>query len=133
MALWIRTVDPVSGRGWDITDQVDNLVWSSTNPGGDERASFSLLRDWFAGAPSIAQGNVVRVGDNLDVLWTGRIEENDRQVQSALQIGVTAYGLGIRLKDQNDYREIIVDRDLSQWRGASVQRKINNATTGATE
>lgn len=113
---------------WDITPYVEGLSWSSTNPGGDERATFKLKREWFSGAPEIAQGNTLQITDSIYVLWQGRIEENDRDISNTEEIGVTAYGMGVRLKDTT-FQRIYVDRDLSHWEPASVQRRLNLANS----
>jgi hypothetical protein len=112
MTLRVSTLGSYST---DLTDRISGLNYSNVNPGGDEVCTFELLRSWFAGAPEIAQGTIIRVTDGLDVLWQGRIEENDRRVANAEAIGVTAYGLGVRLKDDGTFMQIYVDRDASKW------------------
>jgi hypothetical protein len=124
--LRVTTLAPDGTEAYDLTDKVDGLSWSSVNPGGDERCTFELKRKWFAGAPEIAQMKLVRVTCGLDILGQFRIEENDRAVADSEKIGVTAYGLGNRLKDSDANRLLIVDRDLSQWRGAGLARQIQN-------
>lgn len=117
--LWVRNI---SG-GYDLTNDIEGLSWSSVNPGGDERAGFVFKRPWYAENPEIAKGNVIRIGWGLDVLFQGRIEEYDRGGEASEEIQVTAYGLGARLKD-NTMREIYVERDLSQWQyGIPASRK----------
>src|SRR4051812_2842734 len=124
MGIRLQTITP-SGTGYDLTDQAEGLSWSSVNPGGDERCTFALKRHWFAGAPEVSMGNTVRVTDGLSVLWQGTIDENDRAVADSEQIGVTANGKGVALRDDSTYREIIVDRDLSRWGDAGVARRIS--------
>jgi len=127
----IRLTTFRGSQAWDLTEYAEGLSWSSVDPGGDERASWQLKRSWFAGAPEVAQGNVVWVTDGLDVLWAGRIEENNRRGDSTEMIGIEAFGLGVRLKDETEPM-IFVDRDLSRWQGPSVQRQIN-LVTGAID
>lgn len=110
----IHVVTVGQGRTYDLSGLAEGLRYSNVNPGGDERCTFELKRSWFAGAPEISIGNVVRVADGVNVLWQGRAEENDRQVANAEMIGVTAFGSGVALKD-SAYPEIYVDRDLSAW------------------
>ncbi|HEY0391023.1 MAG TPA: hypothetical protein VGC63_04875 [Solirubrobacterales bacterium] len=112
----------VSGS-YDITDDIEGLNWSSVNPGGDETCTFTLKRSWFASSPEIERGNLLRVMDGIDVLWQGRVEETDRSGESTEQIGVTAYGLGARLKD-TFMQEIYVSGDLGEWTEASAQWRI---------
>jgi hypothetical protein len=110
----VATTEQGAGIGYDLTDQIEGLTWSSINPGGDESCSFILKRSWFADSPEIERGNLLQVLDGVDVLWRGRVEEADRGGDSTETIGVTAYGLGARLKDST-LREIYVDPDLSKW------------------
>ncbi len=115
-----------TGRGYDISAEVEDVRWSSVNPGGDERCTFSFKRPWFAENPEIARGNLLRVQSGLDVLWQGRIEERDRSGGEAEGISVTAYGLGARLKD-GSLQEIFLDRDLAGWGEPSTSRQLNLA------
>lgn len=114
MAIQVRTIGIGPGVSADLTDLVVGLRWSSINPGGDELASFQIKRQWFSGAPEIAQGNLLCISDGLSCLWYGRIGENDRAVSDSEMIGVTAYGLGVRLKD-TVMTEVYVDRDPTAW------------------
>lgn len=113
----------VTGQEWDLTRNVGGLQWSSSLPGGDETASFTLKRAWYSGAPEISMGNQVRIVDGLDELFRGRIEENDRAVEESERIGVVAHGSGIVLRDST-FQEIYVDSDVSHWTGPSVQLKL---------
>lgn len=117
----VTTKNPTGG-GYDITSMIDGLSWSSVNPGGDETASFTFRRPWSRDNAEIARGSVVAITDGFELLWTGRIEEHDRGGDQTEEVAVTAYGLGIRLKD-NTMTEIYVDRDLGQWGEWSVTRR----------
>lgn len=122
--IWVRNI---SG-GYDLTNRISNLRWANERPRGDRDASFVLHEKWGTSVPEIDKGAVIHIGDGIDVLWAGRIEEHDRGGDRDEQIAVTAYGLGVRLKDST-MQEIYVDRDLDAWGPFSVQRKINlNAT-----
>jgi hypothetical protein len=110
----VAITDDRTGQGYDLTDHIEGLNWSSVNPGGDETCTFTLKRSWFAGSPEIERGNLLRVMDGVDVLWQGRVEEAERGGESTEHIGVTAYGLGARLKDTT-MQEIYIDQDLSRW------------------
>jgi hypothetical protein len=121
------------GPGHDLTDDISALGYSNVRPGGDERCTFTYHRPWASSVPEINKGNLVRVLDGIDVLWQGRIEEQDRGGDDDEQIAVTAYGLGARLKD-NQLRIIYVDTDLSHWEGMSVQERLNLIdTTGPSD
>lgn len=121
MSIRVITTNPTGGS-YDITDLIDNLSWSSTNPGGDERCSFTFKRSWFSDNPEIAKGAKVRVEDGLQRLWSGRIEERSRGGQSSEEITVTCYGPGQVLKD-NLMSMIYVDRELSGWVDPSRNRR----------
>lgn len=116
-----------SGRGFDLSDEVEGLSFTNSNPGGDEFCSFTLHRSWFAENPEVGRGDILRVIAGIDVLWTGRIEDTDRSTGDAETIGVTAYGLGNRFADVT-FAEIYVDRDLSRWEGIPNERveKLGN-------
>ncbi len=126
MPITVRILRPSKTIAYDVTDRVEGLQYSNVNPGGHERCTFTLKGDWGAGFPEVQRGNIVRVEDGLQELFTGRIDEQDPQLQDAEQVSVTAYGLGIRMKDDL-MREIYVDSDMSRWQGPSVARRITLA------
>ena len=131
MAIRVITTNPTGG-GYDITDRIEGLSWSSTNPGGDERASFTFKASWFSENPEIAKGSKVRIEDGLQRLWSGRIEERSRGTDTTETITVTCYGPGQALKD-NLMSMIYVDRDLSGWADPSRQRRYDILSGGFTE
>jgi hypothetical protein len=119
----LRSFD-AQGRGYDLTPWADGLSWSSVNPGGDEICSFRLAREWFSGAPEVKKGNRLEVQSGPEVLWRGRIEESEGEVDSIEQIGVTAYGSGIALRD-GAMTEIYVDAELAAFANPpSVSRQL---------
>jgi hypothetical protein len=117
------------GKGFDLTDDAQGLVYSNVNPGGDENCTFTLARSWFAENPELGKGNLLLIVAGIDVLWMGRIEETDRATGDQEQIAVTAYGLGNRLSD-NTMREIYIDSQLGKWGEVSSQRKIEVINAG---
>lgn len=119
------------GQGYDISAEIEDVRYSSVNPGGDERCTFTFHRSWFADNPEIARGNLLRVMSGIDILWQGRIEERDRSGGESETITVTAYGLGARLKD-GSFREIFIDRSLGKWGEPSTQRKAGLLASGTT-
>jgi hypothetical protein len=116
--IWVRNI---SG-GYELTDRIEGLGWSSVNPGGDESATFTFRGDWTTALPEIARGDTIHIGDGLDVLWQGRIEEHDRGGTDTPTVGVTAYGLGARLKD-GTFTEIFRDADMTAWTGTARTRR----------
>ncbi len=127
MGIRVLILRPDLTRAYDVTDRIEGLQWSNVNPGGHERAAFMLKGSWGAGFPEARRGNIVRIEDGGQELFTGRIDEQDPQAADAEQVSITAYGLGVRLKDDT-MREIYVDRDVSKWRGPSLARKIAAAS-----
>jgi hypothetical protein len=124
----VRSFD-AQGNGYDLTPYVEGLQWSSVNPGGDELCSFRLAREWFTGAPEVKKGNRLEVQSSAEVLWRGRIDESEGQVEQAEMIGVTAYGAGIALRDSTMV-EIYVDGELAAFANSpSIQRQLQNSPT----
>lgn len=119
----LRIVSIAQGQGFDITDRLTGLRWSSVDPGGDESASFTFHTTWFAANPEIGRGALLRIMQGIDVLWQGRIEETDRGGEQSEEISVTAYGLGARLKD-GQFSVVFADRDLSSMRDIGRVRKL---------
>lgn len=113
--LRVVSINPVSGSTYDLSSVIEDLTYSNVDPGGDEVASFTYKgRSWTAALPELQKGNILRITAGLDVVWQGRIDEADRSAGDVEAVVVTAYGLGIRARD-NTMREIFVDRDLSRW------------------
>lgn len=119
------------GRGFDLTDEVDGLTFTNTNPGGDEVCSFTISRPWFAENPEIAKGNLLRVIYGIDILWQGRVEEADRATGDEESLFVTCYGLGNRLGDTT-FQEIYIDQDKSKWGSIPNPRIEELGATWAT-
>jgi hypothetical protein len=122
----------VTSGSYDVTGDIEGLNWSSVNPGGDETCTFTLKRSWFTSSPEIERGNLLRVMDGIDVLWQGRVEETNRGGESTGEIGVTAYGLGARLKDTT-MREIYIDQDFSRWGSIPNPRVVALGTSYVTD
>jgi hypothetical protein len=117
--IWVRNVS----SGFDLTDKVEGLQWTNVDPGGDETASFTLMKSWTTNLDEIKRGDQIVIGNDLDVLWQGRIEEHDRGADAAQTVSVTCYGLGSRLKD-GTFKEIYRDPDLSNWTTMPADRRI---------
>jgi hypothetical protein len=123
MALQLQIVTP-AGQGYLLGEEVEDLSYSNVRPGGDETCTFTLRRSWLAQNPELRKGSIVRVVDALDVLWQGRLEDDDRGQDGSERVEVTCYGLGARLKD-GLFRQIFVDRELGAWEGMSRARKLS--------
>jgi hypothetical protein len=117
------------GQGYDLTSQAGGLQWSNLREGGDEQASFTLLRSWVDNHPEVTRGSLVRITDGLDVLWRGRIEDLDRGGEDAETIEVSCFGLGARLEDDL-IRVIFIDQDLEAWQQKSAAGKASLYASG---
>lgn len=96
----------------------DGGTFSSVDPGGFEAASFSIPRDM----PQTLRGQYVRLDAGLHVAWEGRVSQIQRSLGHRTQIMCEGYGA--LLKD-NAASMVFVDRALTRWQQASVQRQIN--------
>jgi hypothetical protein len=123
VSIFVRILAADGTVGYDVTERAEALIFSNVNPGGHERCTFTLKGGWNAGFPEVRRGNIVIVEDGMGELFTGRIDEQDPQLDTAEQVSVTAYGLGVRLKD-DVMREIYVDADLSKWGPMSIGRRL---------
>jgi hypothetical protein len=102
------------------------LTWESSIPGGDKTLSCALLRDYRADHPDQALFDDVRAyGAGNETRWNGRMSGFPAQLDTAQLITPTAVGWSSHLLDDPSFREIYVDRDMSRWRGPSVQRRLN--------
>lgn len=125
----LRVTTKRGGEGFDITEMIEGLSWSSVNPGGDEIASFTFKQQWSRDNREIAKGSLLRIEDGLERLFTGRIEEQGPGGDQTEEVTVTAYGLGAKLKD-NTMSMVYADGDLGQWGDASRALRINTLAAG---
>jgi hypothetical protein len=111
----------------DPTDIPDDLTFGTQIPGGDKDLSCSLLRRIDLDYPDQGLFDRVRVyGPGNRTVWgPGRMAQFPRSHGDGFQIVPGAVGRSAELTDDPSFREIYVDRDLSHWAGASVQRRLN--------
>jgi hypothetical protein len=108
----------------DVTRYVaDGLTWSAADPGGFEASSFSFPR-----RVKVEKGLPVRIEAGLASLFEGRVTEPGEALVSG-QTRVACEGAGAVLRDGR-MAEIYRHARLADWRGASVQRRINNVSSG---
>lgn len=125
LALSVTAADGRVYRwGGDETDGRDiptNLTFTTQVPGGFGNAECELLRP-FVSSPDEGLFYDVKVyGPGGQVAWEGRTAQLPR-TNTAVRPG--AVGWMAHLEDDRTFREIYVDRDLSRWGGASLERKI---------
>ncbi len=112
--------------GLNVTNRVNQLTFSNVDPGGFEMCTMSL-----SAATGIRPGDRVFVFLGLEVAWDGRVNDpGNGNLKTKLVDQINALGHGTVLKD-GTMQEIYIDRDLSHWTGAGVQRRINVIGGGA--
>jgi hypothetical protein len=108
------------------TDIPDDLTFGTQIPGGDKDLNCSLLRRIDLDYPDQGLFDHVRVyGPGNRTAWTGRMAQFPRSHGDGYQIVPGAVGRSAELTDDPSFREIYVDRDLSRWGPARVQRRLN--------
>jgi hypothetical protein len=101
----------------------DNFTFSNVDPGGFEMASFSVTRD----LPRVQRGMNVRLSSGMQVAWEGRVREVQRSLGAKTLIQCEGYGA--ILKEQLK-AEVFVDRDLTKWRGPTLEEQIEKTGNG---
>jgi hypothetical protein len=110
----------------DPTDIPGDLTFGTTIPGGFKDMTCSLLRRIDVDYPDQALFDTVRVyGPGNRTVWEGRMQQFPRSHGTGFQIVPGAVGWSSHLDDFSAFREIYVDRDLTGWGAASVQRRVN--------
>jgi hypothetical protein len=106
----------------DVTFLLDNgATFASSDPGGYESASFSVPKD----LPQVLRGQHILLTSGLATAFEGRVSQVQRSLGARTSIQCEGYGA---LFKDNKASMVFVGRDLSAWRGPSLQRQIN--TTG---
>jgi|GEM_PF-1736529 len=100
------------------------LKFGTTIPGGFKDCSCSLARRIDIDYPDLQLFDGVRVyGPGNETVWEGRQQQFPRDHADAFSIAIGAVGWSAHLEDDASFREIYVDRDITQWAEASVQRQ----------
>lgn len=116
-----------------ITDEVQDLQFRSSVPGGYASATFRLHRPLRIDPDEIAYYGNVFVYDarNADVVWEGRLEDpgrtagSDGQVWELVAVGPSAHAQDRRVP------YILVDQSTERWRRHASS--LRNATTATDE
>jgi hypothetical protein len=110
------------------------LTFGDAMPGGFERCDFTLQRDPRLAYPDLQELSKITVRGlgGAAVAWQGRLEKLPDTAGSQAQVTPEAFGYQAALEDDNSAREIYVDRELSRWQGAAIQRKINRLNEGGS-
>lgn len=130
LALDIATPDGGRYR-WAIDefapqDRPISLGFSSTMPGGFEQLETTLARAPQTDYRDLAEFSTITVrSPGGHVVWQGRLETAPRTSGDQMAVSPGAVGWQAALDDRKDVQMVYVDRQMSGWQGASVQRRIN--------
>jgi len=107
-----------------------DLRFSTSQPGGFRDLTTSLLRDLRYDRPDQALFDTVTVyGPGQQVVWQGRMQQFPASHAGDFSITPGAVGWAAHLRDDTSFREIYVDRDLSNWGEPGDTRKGGLLTT----
>ena len=108
----------------DAADIPDGLSFSTSIPGGDKDASWSLARRIDLEYADLQLGDDVHVyGPGGRTAWRGVMHQFPRSHGDSVQITPAALGYSSLLRDNPAFRFIPVDRDLSHWTEAPLARR----------
>lgn len=110
---------------WDAANIPQSLSFGTSVPGGFKDATITLPRRIDLDYPDLNLFDTVTVlGPGGKVAWEGRVVQLPRQHEDAYSIQVGCVGWAAHLQDDPSFAAVYVDRDLSHWRPASVQRRL---------
>ncbi len=104
------------------------ISFGTSIPGGFKDLRLQLYRSILRDYPDLqVLDSIVLYGPGRERVWEGRITHLPRTHTGAAQdvVQVEAVGWAAHLTDDQTFMEVYVDRDMSKWQPASVQRRIN--------
>jgi hypothetical protein len=105
---------------------MSGLSFSTAMPGGFDQANLVLTRDPSFDYNDLQELSTVTIrGAGGRTVWEGRMETAPRTSGDQMSISPGLVGWQAHLSDNASARQIYCDIDLSNWLGASAQRKIN--------
>lgn len=115
----------------NATDIPQDLTFTTSVPGGDGTLSCSLLRRIDKTYPDEALFDTVELytAGRGDVIWGGRMAQLPRQHGDTFGVTPGAVGWSAHLRDDQAFRALYRDLDLSRWGPISVQRRIDLAAS----
>lgn len=130
LAISLLNADGSVGDRWGpdedaVGDVPKGLTFSTSDPGGFKDASLSLARRIDRQWPDLKLLRPVRIyGAGNRTVWEGRLQEIPLHHAADYSISPGAVGHAAELDDDPSFAEIYIDRDLSKWGEASIQRKL---------
>lgn len=102
------------------------LQFSTSMPGGFKDLTCELVRDLRIDYPDQRIYDDIRVyGRGNRTAWEGRMTGFPASIDDRFGVKPAAIGWAAHLEDNPTFREIYVDRDLTHWGTASLQRQRN--------
>lgn len=129
LTLVVDHVDGTSTR-WafdepDGSNIPSGLSFQTGTPGGHTTLTCELLRRLDVKRSDENLFDRVTVyGPGAQIVWRGRLNEFPRQTGDGFTVTPGAEGYTAALRDNQAFREIYVDRDLSKWTGPGVARGL---------
>jgi hypothetical protein len=112
-------------------DIPEGLSFSTTIPGGFATCEWSLSRRVDLDYPDLNLLDDVRIyGAGNRTAWEGRMAQLPRRHGTGISINPGAVGWSAHLRDDQSFREIYIDRDLSRWGEMPAERRSALLTAG---
>jgi hypothetical protein len=110
---------------WKAENIPQGISCSTAMPGLFKSCTITLPRRIDLDYPDLNLLDTVQLlGAGNEIVWEGRVQELPRTHGDTFSITVSAVGWSSHLMDDPSFREIYVDRDLSNWREPSAARQI---------
>lgn len=106
-------------------DVPQDLEFTTSIPGGDGTLSCSLLRrvDRSYSDENLYDDVELYTAGNAETIWAGRMAQLPREHGSTFGVTPGAVGWSAHLRDDQAFRAIYRDIDLSRWAGPSLARR----------
>ncbi len=118
----------VTRWGADEADPADipaGITFGTSIPGGFKTASLTLPRRIDRDYPDLNLYDDVKIyAPGGRTVWDGRVAQLPLQHDTSYSVTVGCVGWQAHLTDDQSFREIYVDRDLSRWTGPGVTNQL---------
>src|SRR6185312_4244531 len=110
---------------WAVINIPQSISFSTAIPGGFDTCTMVLPRRIDQDYPDLNLLDTIQIlGTGNKIVWEGRIQQLPRSHGDAFTITVGAVGWSSHLMDDPAFRQVYVDRDLSNWKPPSSARQI---------